>query len=122
MFIPHQTGAVTVAAGEIETADLGHYQYGFEVLDVHASGTLESGADVDLSFEVSMDGTTWYAAPAVNLAGTSLDTLVAVVNVTSTFAKTILRLAAFAPFVRLKMDNTDGVAAAVITAESCAIE
>jgi hypothetical protein len=113
---------VTVAAGETEYVDCGHYQEGFDVLEAHVAGTLSAGAVVVVSLQISTDGVTYYDAKSSDLTnGSSLSTLVASVSKNATFTRMILRLAAVAPWVRLKLDNTGGGAAAVITGDALAL-
>jgi hypothetical protein len=120
MFYP-EGAVVTVAAGETKTGDLGHYGNGFTSLDLFVSGDVEAGANVAVSFQVSVDSLTWYDAKAVDLQGTSLTALVAGSIHTSDFSLALLRLTAFAPYVRINVDNSAGVAGAVITAKSVAV-
>lgn len=120
MFYP-EGSVVTVAAGETAIGDLGHYGNGFTSLDLFVSGDVEAGANVVISFQVSVDGTNWYDAKAVDLQGSDLGALVAGSTQTANFDLAILRLMAFAPFVRFNVDNSLGIAGAVITARSVAV-
>jgi hypothetical protein len=114
----------TVLAGAVGYADLGHYQEGFSVLEIHVSGTLTAGASCVLTAQVSTDAdaATYSDVKMVDLTtGTSLDTLVANVTKASTFGVNVFRLAALGFFVRLKIDNGGGTAGAVIATTALAL-
>jgi hypothetical protein len=115
MLIPRGL-SVALAAAETAYADCGHYQEGFDVLEAHLAGTLVAGAVVVATLQVSVDGDTYYDAKFVDLTnGTSTSTLVASLSKNATFTTQILRMVANAPWVRLKLDNSGGSAAATIT-------
>lgn len=121
MLLPF-SDSVTVGASAVGYANLGHYQEGFNVLEIHVSGTLTSGASCVLTAQVSIDGTNYSDVKMVDLTnGTSLDTLVTNVTKASTFDVNVFRLAAFGLFVRLKVDNGGGAAGAVIATTALAL-
>jgi hypothetical protein len=122
MLNPRGLGSIALAAAETEYFDCGHYQEGFDVLELHLAGTLVTGAVVVATLQVSADGVTYYDAKMVDLTnGTDTGTLVASLTKAATFTRTILRLAAIAPWVRLKLDNSGGGAAATITGDVFAL-